>query len=527
MKSGSQNINFLLLLAISLFFSFSITKAQQNKKDSLLKALGTLTREDTSKVKVLNKLGEWHFLNDDFIAARKYIDEAVALAQKINDKKGLGNAFFNIGVIYYFQSDYTNAVIYYKRALDIRLEMGDKNLVANTYNNLAVIYYEKGEYNEALKYHGLAIKVREAMGDRKGLSSTYNNIGLIQESLGNYPEALKNMILSLKLEEELNNVPGVANSYLNVGNIYHTIKDDSSALVYYEKVVELSKKAGYTKGLAKAYGNIGLVKFVKRDFEGAEKNYREVLKIHEGSQDKSGKAIVYNNLGNLNLEKGAYDTSLKFFKLSLNLFKELGDQYRIALSYNNIGRLLFWQKKPAEGKDWSLKCLTIAKEIGARDILKQCYENLYIADSLIEDKQGEFVNYQTYILYRDSLLNEETTKKMIRQQMQYEFGVRESVRKAEQEKKDLQAAREQERQRYLIYSVGTGSILVLFFVFYALWANIRKRKLNEELGLQKSIIEEKQKEILDSIRYARRIQASLLPTEKYIIKKLSELGKKY
>ena len=33
---------------------------------------------------------------------------------------------------------------------------------------------------------------------------------------------------------------------------------------------------------------------------------------------------------------------------------------------------------------------------------------------------------------------------------------------------------------------------------------------------QKLLVDEKQKEILDSIRYAKRIQQSLLPTEKFI-----------
>jgi hypothetical protein len=45
----------------------------------------------------------------------------------------------------------------------------------------------------------------------------------------------------------------------------------------------------------------------------------------------------------------------------------------------------------------------------------------------------------------------------------------------------------------------------------------------KEIVSQKHIIEEKQKEIIDSIRYARRIQSSLLPTERYIDK---VLGKK-
>lgn len=37
--------------------------------------------------------------------------------------------------------------------------------------------------------------------------------------------------------------------------------------------------------------------------------------------------------------------------------------------------------------------------------------------------------------------------------------------------------------------------------------------------------EEKQKEILDSIHYAKRIQQSLLPNEKYISKNLYRLNK--
>jgi len=47
---------------------------------------------------------------------------------------------------------------------------------------------------------------------------------------------------------------------------------------------------------------------------------------------------------------------------------------------------------------------------------------------------------------------------------------------------------------------------------------------NKEIELQKRLLEEKQKEIIDSITYAKRIQRSLLPTEKYIDRILN--GKK-
>ena len=48
-------------------------------------------------------------------------------------------------------------------------------------------------------------------------------------------------------------------------------------------------------------------------------------------------------------------------------------------------------------------------------------------------------------------------------------------------------------------------------------------KKNEEIQLQKMVIEEKQKEIIDSINYAKRIQQSLLPTEKYLERVLKQL----
>jgi hypothetical protein len=50
-----------------------------------------------------------------------------------------------------------------------------------------------------------------------------------------------------------------------------------------------------------------------------------------------------------------------------------------------------------------------------------------------------------------------------------------------------------------------------------------RTKAERQLAQQKRMIEEKQKEILDSIHYAKRIQKSLLPNEKYITRILQEL----
>jgi hypothetical protein len=54
-------------------------------------------------------------------------------------------------------------------------------------------------------------------------------------------------------------------------------------------------------------------------------------------------------------------------------------------------------------------------------------------------------------------------------------------------------------------------------------ANKQLEEKNQLIEHQKDLVEQKQKEILDSIQYARRIQQSLLPNDKYIGRVLGQL----
>ncbi|MGZ3864848.1 MAG: hypothetical protein ACXVPN_13630 [Bacteroidia bacterium] len=53
-------------------------------------------------------------------------------------------------------------------------------------------------------------------------------------------------------------------------------------------------------------------------------------------------------------------------------------------------------------------------------------------------------------------------------------------------------------------------------------AEAELQKAFDELQKQHHVIEEKNKEILDSLHYAKRIQRALLPQDKYISKNLKE-----
>ena len=95
--------------------------------------------------------------------------------------------------------------------------------------------------------------------------------------------------------------------------------------------------------------------------------------------------------------------------------------------------------------------------------------------------------------------------------------------KAAQEKEHALAVLEDKKKNSILISVLAGFVLLVIFSAFLLnrfRVTSRQKKIIEE---KNKIVEKKQKEILDSIHYAKRIQQSLLPTEKYIVKNLKRL----
>jgi hypothetical protein len=141
---------------------------------------------------------------------------------------------------------------------------------------------------------------------------------------------------------------------------------------------------------------------------------------------------------------------------------------------------------------------------------------------------------------RDSIESEDAKKAGIKKQFQYQYekkAAADSVRHAEEQKVKnahltaQQAQLKQERtQRFALY--GGLVIVVTFFGFvYNRFKVAQKQKTIIEqqkiaVDVAFSSLEIKNKEILDSIHYAKRIQTALLPGEKYIERSLDKLNKK-
>jgi hypothetical protein len=145
--------------------------------------------------------------------------------------------------------------------------------------------------------------------------------------------------------------------------------------------------------------------------------------------------------------------------------------------------------------------------------------------------------YEKYIDMRDSIASENTRRKIIEDDFKftYEKKVAEDRVKAIHEKKVNEAranARLEKEQliKYFLYAGLALTIIFGFFMFNRFRVTHRQKNIIEEQKIvvekQKKLVEEKQEEMMDSIRYAKRIQQSQMPSENQVHKQMKRLRNK-
>lgn len=428
-------MKFPLLLIICLI-TFHPTAFSQNQHliDSLLidlrqlkdekKAVGIsdTTMHDTSIIFTLTRLGIVH-LRDNLDSALFYAGQVVDMSKKIDFTQGLSDAYSILGV-------------------------------ANK---------KQGNYSAAIDYYMRSIQMKEVLKDSFGLAATYANLGEVNRLKANYPEAVKNYLLSLRIDEAIRNETGIAYAYNYLGAVYSDLNDNKRALDNYKAALAIRQKLGQDQGIASGYNNIGAVYMNEGKYAEAMENFEASLKIKEKIQDTFGMANTYVNIGEVYKLQGKQEEAMKNFHLALNLQQEIDNQEGVAETYLAMAGSRIEAKQLGEAADLLTKSISIAKTIGNLEYVREGYETFAHVDSMNGNFKQALIHYKLFVATRDSIINEANTRKLVETQMQYDFDKKESLAKAEQEKKDLIAQRKLQTQKMVRNGFMGGFAVVLLF----------------------------------------------------------------
>ncbi|MGE0560768.1 MAG: tetratricopeptide repeat protein [Flavobacteriales bacterium] len=349
----------------------------------------------------------------------------------------------------------------------------------------------------------------------KSLAGAINNIGVNYEQQGNLVDAILFFHKSLKIQEYFNDYDGAATTLNNIGTIYNALDNHEKTLEYFNKSLKIREQIADKKGIAQSLNNIGSILYNEKDLSKALNCFERSYDLYREINDKEGMAYSLSNMGNI-YDIMKYDRGLSYHQRSLKIRQEIGDKKGEAFGLVNVSESFLIFNRIDEAYIYAKKALELSISIGYPDNIQK---SSYILSKIYKQKSdySSALNYyEMSVQMKDSIRSEETNRASYKLQTKYEFEKQQAVKDAEHNKQMEIIAERGEKQKIITYSIALGLILVLMFsifVFNRLQITKRQKTIIEE---QKKIVEVKQQEILDSINYAKRIQAAILPSERII-----------
>lgn len=421
-----------------------------------------------------------------------------------------------------FQDENKNelAIRFGKQSLDISNKLSCDSITIRCYNLLGIASDDNGDYPNAKKFFKAGLDLALRKNDEENVSIFYTNLGETLRSQANYTQALDYFLKALKIDEEKNDEKRLVSDYFTLALLFGNLDETNQEKKYLFKALNLSKKINNKRVEAKCYNIYAILIEDEGKTDSALYYYNKSLVIAREIELKHLEAKVLSNISGIYRERGDFKNAISNAEYSVRLNTEIGDYKFLAADYVMMGWLYSDMGNLKQSEIYFTKALDLSRNKFV-DSEIHSYKGLAFLNAKSKKYKDAFDYHVKYKDLEDSIYNTENSKQLGDIRINFEVEKKEAELKAEQEILKAVANEEKKQQRIIIFSVIGFLLIVLVFSFFLFkryqLTNQQKQIIeikNKETEDQKIMLEEKQKEIIDSIKYAKRIQNAILPQAK-------------
>lgn len=472
-----------LLISLVLALGFQLNLHSQSlyeKINNISKISDTETKLDS----LLKLVSENIKVNTD--SGRFVAQALLKQAKNANHDGFIGDALHYIGVSYAWQGKYEEAMDHYNQSLTAMKSSGDPERIALIYTSIGGVYFDQNKYLENLDYWLLAKKYALEGDNPKRVEVTNNNLGVLYMRIGKREEAKKLFQENLELGIRENWKGSMAYAYVNLSSFYLEENQLDTAELYADRAYEI-----YLEG--------------------------------ENARQAASTLVTKSEI---EYAKGNPKKGLEYAKMSVSQMAELKDDFNYANSLIYLGKSYLKEDNFTSARDNCLSAYKLALETNSLGVQKQSCECLSRAYYGLGKFKSAYEKEMEFQMLEDSILNDGVSTDLIRKEFAFDYKLKaekDSLNKAkEDEIRELEHQAELKSQKSFTYFMLVLAVIALITSLYIYRNFQRKKKDNQQILLSKQIIETKNREITDSINYAKRIQTAMLPSPEVCSKVLKD-----
>jgi serine phosphatase RsbU (regulator of sigma subunit)/Tfp pilus assembly protein PilF len=361
-------------------------------------------------------------------------------------------------------------------------------------------------------------------------NNSYSNFPYIQYSglnlrVSNYDVALEVLLNYRDVARNIGNKKWESDALGRVVRVFETIKDKERSTQYIQELKEVTKNMERSLGKAEAFNDLGTYYKNNGVNDSALFYHDKALQIRIEENDSLSLAFSYNNIGLVYKNQEKYDEALEYYKKSLEIKEALKNIKGMAGTNINIGKLYLLKKDFSGGIPYVEKGIALTEEVNAKSFQLVGYSVLYELHREMDNFKASLLALEKVRELESEIQNEEQIE--LAKELERKYNAEKHEQEAKINALELENSKVTlSRQKSVIWFLGLG-VFVFIVLIILVFINYRqKKKINQQLEENNVLLQEqkkktenqnvllarKNKEITDSINYAKRIQEAILPS---------------
>jgi serine phosphatase RsbU (regulator of sigma subunit) len=312
----------------------------------------------------------------------------------------------------------------------------------------------------------------ELIGFKKGVADCHKILGYCFWRFTDFSNSLQHSMQALTIYRELNYLQGEADALNSLGAVYMYHKNHQKRLECNLKCLEIRQQIGHADDISGSMNNIGETYLEMEEYELAEKWFNDCIQYPGATEDSI--AWGFHNLGKLNFKRNNTSLAIEMYKKSISISTII--QYE-TLTTETYLELCVFHKTLNNNQlaiEYGEKALQLAEKNGAKEEIKNAYLLLSEIVEIEHNIDLALRYFKQYHKLHSEVFDDSNFQRIKDLEHRYEL---DAIRKEH----------EIERLR-----------------------NVELKNAYSQIENQKELLEIRNKDIIDSIRYAKRIQQALL-----------------
>lgn len=412
----------------------------------------------------------------------------------------------------------------FQKRIDSLLHLVDIAKTDTTKISLLLQLAKAEETNDRLKsfdYANLAYALSQTTKNKAKTGQCINYLGDLNWFSGDYASASNYYYKALSIFEELKDTSAIAECYRNIGWIYLGQERYKETIEYFMKALAINQKLGMTKAIIANYDDLGIAYKQMGNYDDAIKFANLTIQLSEKNSSTKGLATGYGNLAIIYVAKKQYDYAIENFQISNRNHELIEDHYNCAEGYIGLAECYYQIRSYPKAIEYAEKSKNICERFQYKLTLSRAYELLAKINAAQKNFPNAYYYMELFSNLRDSTYNEKNSRQINEMSAKYESEKKELMINSLSKDKALAEEKSVQDKKFKLY-LTVFSILIVLFTIFLFRGFLQKKKANNSLSLAYKEIEVKNKDITDSINYAKQIQRARLSNPNIILHHLPD-----